>query len=110
MRTIGWTLLGILILLKTVALAADPLTGRDYTGVCASCRGMNGLSTNPIVPSLAGQDRSYLIGQLQAFRDKRRRYAAMKMIVMELTEGDIAYMASYYAKPASDGRKRALPL
>lgn len=81
-----------------MALAADPLTRRDYTGVCASCRGMNGLGTNPIVPSLAGQDRSYLIGQLQAFRDKRRRYAAMKMIVMELTEGDIAYMASYYAK------------
>lgn len=91
---------GGMILSVAVARGGDPITGRDYTGACASCHGSKGISANPMVPSLAGQDRSYLIGQLRAFREGRRRHAAMEGIVVKLTDGDITYMAAYYAKQA----------
>lgn len=91
-------LFAIFVLSEALPQERDPITGRDYTGVCASCHGSKGISTNPMVPSLAGQDRSYLIGQLQALRDKRRRHAAMEGIIAEMADGDIAYMATYYAK------------
>lgn len=89
------------ILSGMVAGAGDPITGRDYTGACASCHGSKGISTNPMIPSLAGQDRSYLVGQLQDFRQGHRRHAAMEGIILTLTDGDIAYMATHYAKQAS---------
>lgn len=93
-------LFGGMILSVAVARGGDPITGQDYTGACASCHGPKGISTNPMIPSLAGQDRSYLIGQLQAFREGRRRHAAMEGIVVKLTDGDMTYMAAYYAKQA----------
>lgn len=96
------------ILSGMVAGAGDPITGRDYTGACASCHGSKGISTNPMIPSLAGQDRSYLIGQLQALRDKRRRHAAMEGIIAEMTDGDIAYMATHYAKQIPMAGKKQL--
>jgi cytochrome c553 len=61
-----------------------------------------------MVPSLAGQDRSYLIGQLQALRDKRRRHAAMEGIIAEMADGDIAYMATYYSKQIPMAGKKQL--
>jgi hypothetical protein len=44
-----------------------------------------------MMPSLAGQDRSYLIGQLRAFREQRRRHAAMEGVLAKLIDGDLMY-------------------
>lgn len=103
-------LFGGMILCVAVARGGDPITGRDYTGACASCHGSKGISANPMVPSLAGQGRSYLIVQLQAFREGRRRHAAMEGIVVKLTDGDIAYMATYYTKQAPMAGQKKMTL
>jgi len=39
---------------------------------CADCHGVDGNSTSPLFPRLAGQQHDYLVGQLQAFRAKSR--------------------------------------
>src|SRR2546427_3980137 len=39
---------------------------------CAACHGLDGNSTNPTVPSIAGQVGIYLHWQLLLYRDKRR--------------------------------------
>lgn len=77
----------------------EPLNfGGDYAGLCGACHGERGISTNSMVPSLAGQDRSYLLGQLRAFRGQRRRHPAMEGVLSKLNDDDMAYMAVYYAK------------
>jgi cytochrome c553 len=40
--------------------------------VCESCHGPGGRSISPTFPRLAGQQKDYLVAQLQAFRDKTR--------------------------------------
>ena len=40
--------------------------------VCSSCHGSEGRSISPTFPRLAGQQKDYLVAQLQAFRDKTR--------------------------------------
>lgn len=77
---------------------ADQLPGRDFAGLCASCHGTQGISTNPMVPSLAGQDGTYLKNQLQNFRQRHRRHAAMQGVLSRLTPEDMAEMALYYEK------------
>jgi cytochrome c553 len=76
----------------------DPLPGRDFAGLCASCHGTQGRSTNPMVPSLAGQDGAYLNSQLRNFQAQNRRHAAMQGILARLTAKDMAEMALYYEK------------
>ena len=38
--------------------------------VCGKCHGAGGVSNDPNIPSLAGQDRAYLENQLKEFRKK----------------------------------------
>lgn len=61
---------------------------RDYAGLCGTCHGERGISDNPRVPSLAGQDRFYLLGQLRAFRERRRHHAAMEGVLAKLIDED----------------------
>ena len=41
--------------------------------VCVRCHGVEGRSTDPVVPSIAGQQRKYLEVQMKNFRAERRR-------------------------------------
>jgi cytochrome c553 len=41
--------------------------------VCATCHGVEGRSTDPAIPNLAGQQRAYIEIQLKAFRMQSRR-------------------------------------
>ena len=41
-------------------------------GTCLACHGVNGNSTNPEWPTLAGQNAAYIERQLHLFHDGRR--------------------------------------
>src|SRR3972149_1422210 len=49
--------------------------------ICASCHGSRGQSSSPMTPSLAGQQASYIILQLKAYQEGRRRHAAMESVI-----------------------------
>jgi cytochrome c553 len=70
--------------------------------VCAACHGVNGQSQSPMVPNLAGQQRDYLVNQLQDYRDHSRsnEYGVLYMWGMAgpLKDRQIEELADYFSK------------
>jgi cytochrome c553 len=70
--------------------------------VCAACHGVNGQSQSPMVPNLAGQQRDYLVNQLQDYRDRSRSnlYGVQYMWGMAgpLKDKQIQELADYFSK------------
>jgi len=79
------------------ALAADLEAGRRKAVACAACHGLDGNSTNPTVPSIAGQVGIYLHWQLLLYRNKRRVDPQMAPIAAALSESDMADLAAFFA-------------
>lgn len=75
--------------------------------VCSSCHGVNGTSTSPAFPNLAGQQYEYLTLQLKSFRSHRRSdpkgHEYMWGLASPLTDEQVASLGAYYAgqKPIS---------
>ncbi|MGV0006057.1 MAG: c-type cytochrome, partial [Candidatus Porifericomitaceae bacterium WSBS_2022_MAG_OTU9] len=57
----------------------------------------DGNSNNPDWPSLAGQHRQYTVRQLQHFRDGRRVNEQMSAMATNLSDADIADIATWYS-------------
>src|SRR6516225_5565055 len=72
--------------------------------VCSSCHGPEGRSISPTFPRLAGQQKDYLVVQLQAFRDKTRAdpHAQTYMwgMAARLSDSTIDGIATYYSSQA----------
>lgn len=72
-------------------------TGKEKAAACAGCHGLDGNSSNPQYPKLAGQHELYLVKALRAYRTGRRKDPLMKPLVAHLSEEDIEDLAAYYA-------------
>jgi cytochrome c553 len=70
--------------------------------VCAACHGVNGQSHSPMIPNLAGQQKDYLVNQLQDYRDHTRsnQYGVLYMWGMAgpLTDKQIQELADYFSQ------------
>lgn len=70
-------------------------------GVCGTCHGPDGNSTNPMFPRLAGQHSGYIVRQLKFFKEQSRGdpYAIGYMWGMAsgLTDETIDALARYYS-------------
>lgn len=65
---------------------------------CAPCHGRHGEGTsNDYFPRLAGKPAGYLMNQLVAFRDGRRRYAPMNYLLEYLPDSYLQKIAEYFA-------------
>ena len=64
---------------------------------CVSCHGEKGVSEKPEVPSLAGQDRNYLIKATREYAVKKRQHEGMLNAVEKLTLDEVVSLADYYA-------------
>jgi cytochrome c553 len=75
--------------------AADP-------NLCAACHGDNGNSTNPAVPSLAGQPAQFISTALYQFREGNRKDDQMTPMAAPLKNAEMNELAKYFAaqKPA----------
>ena len=72
--------------------------GKEKAAACVSCHGDNGNSLVSTFPKLAQQHSSYLIKQLQAFKNGTRKNPMMSSIAMGLTDEDMVVIAAYYAE------------
>ena len=80
------------------AMAADPGAGRKKAATtCAVCHGVDGLSKNPDAPNLAGNNATYLVKQLKAFKSGARQQDQMSIIAQDLSEDDMANVAAWYS-------------
>ncbi len=80
------------------------------TSVCGGCHGLNGISANGEVPTIAGQAYTLIEDNLLAFRDNERACAETELLqgeaaalvstmcafVATLENQDIAALAEYY--------------
>ena len=72
----------------------DPELGKPLTASCGACHGARGVSHDPLVPNLAGQEPVYLVKAIRAYRDHERSHEDM---VADRTDEEIGHIAAYYA-------------
>ena len=72
----------------------DPQAGEAASAVCGKCHGANGISHEPLTPSLAGQEPTYLVNAIKAYRDHGRVDEAN---MPARTDEQIADLAAYYS-------------
>lgn len=77
--------------------AGDAEAGKAKSAVCATCHGVEGISSLPANPNLAGQVPGYIASQLKAFKDGDRANAIMMGQSAGLSEQDMADLDSFYA-------------
>ena len=74
----------------------DADAGQKKAVACVGCHGPEGVSVNPIWPSLAGQHGGYLASALQAYRSKARPDPLMTEQTKALSKEDISDLAAYF--------------
>ncbi|MBK7251455.1 MAG: cytochrome c4 [Gammaproteobacteria bacterium] len=81
--------------------------GAEKVMVCMACHGMNGNSTNPEWPTLAGQNAAYISKQLELFKEGKRTNALMSPMALALSTQDMADIGAYYAQQTPTGQEAA---
>ena len=107
--TFRWLAMPLACLLGTAgAIAqtpptADPSKARAIVSqVCVACHGLDGNSTQPANPILAGQQASYIAKQLADFKSEggkpaQRPQNVMSAMVANLSADDMRNLAAYFA-------------
>jgi cytochrome c553 len=72
----------------------DPQRGEAESADCGSCHGSRGVSHDPMVPNLAGQEPTYLVNAIKAYRDHERSHEDM---VTDISDEQIENIAAFYA-------------
>jgi cytochrome c553 len=81
----------------SMAASGNVAAGKNKSGRCAGCHGMDGNSVNPQWPKLAGQVEEYLFKQLQDYKSGARKNATMTGMVASLSSTDMQDLAAYFA-------------
>ena len=80
------------------ALFSCAVFSQDRIQLCAACHGPDGNSTDPQVPSIAGQPKLFLENQLILFREELRRSEQMLPVVKGLKDAEIIKLAEHFSK------------
>ena len=91
----------------TSVLAADIDAIEKKAAMCAACHGAQGNSTNPAMPSLAGQPKQFITTQLIMFREGNRKDPQMSPVAASLSNADINDFGTYFSAqtPAPPARQ-----
>jgi cytochrome c553 len=75
----------------------DPVAGREKSNLCQGCHGELGVSTEPVIPKLAGQYGNYISKQVRNYQAGTRSHQIMNAMAATLTDEDLADVAAYFA-------------
>ena len=104
MRLLLGAMVVSLMLLSLPAFAkGDPAAGQAKSAICAACHGMDGNSTVPTWPKLAGQHEQYLVRQVSLIKSGARAVPEMAGITPGLSDQDIEDISAYFASQAGNG-------
>lgn len=74
-------------------------SGKELAAGCAGCHGEDGNSQDVKIPSLAGQNASYLVSAINSYREKGSRdQSDMKGIAQELDKSAIKNLSQYFSQ------------
>jgi sulfide dehydrogenase cytochrome subunit len=89
------------------AWAQSPNQARNLAATCFTCHGNEGRSVGGIPPSLAGQDRNYLLQAMKDFKEGKRPATIMHQHAKGYTDQQLEAIATYFANvkatPAKSG-------
>jgi cytochrome c553 len=74
-----------------------PLNSAEWITRCERCHGVDGNSSDPRFPMLAGQDETYLKKSLEAYANGARENTAMYAMAAPLSVRDVEHIAAYFA-------------
>jgi len=74
-----------------------PLKSTEWLARCERCHGMDGNSSDPRFPMLAGQDATYLSQALEAYSSGRRSNTTMHAMANPLSKMDIERLVLHFA-------------
>jgi cytochrome c553 len=77
--------------------AGDKAAGATAAAGCAGCHGSDGVSANSAFPSLAGQDPTYLVSALGAYKQGTRKDETMKGLVAALDDNAVKNLSAFFA-------------
>ena len=82
------------------AKPGDATAGQGKAAACGACHGMDGNSTDPQYPKLAGQHEMYIAHQLRNFKSGSRQNAIMMGMATPLSDQDMRDVGAYFASKA----------
>jgi cytochrome c553 len=78
-------------------IEGNPTVTKDSAARCIRCHGEDGVGTSPASPSIAGQDWTYMVRSLHAYKDGSRDDAVMGPPAKKLEDADMISLAAHYA-------------
>lgn len=85
--------------------SGDAEAGRTAAEACATCHGADGNTTAVDMPTLAGQDPTYLTASIKAYAQGQREHAQMLTATAELGDDEINALAAFYTGQEPIARK-----
>ncbi len=79
--------------------AKEAARGQALAAQCFSCHGANGINSQAMWPSLAGQSKDYLQSAIKSYRAERKN-SMMSKVAKDLNDADAAALAAYFANAA----------
>src|SRR5687767_14348045 len=79
------------------AYAQDAAYIHSLAATCFTCHGTDGRSVGGVPPSLAGQDRNYLLQQMRDFKTGKRPATIMHQHAKGYTDQQLELIAGYFA-------------
>jgi len=97
-RTLLLAGLSLLPLLSQAQQAAKDMARAEeiVQGKCFICHGVDGESSSPVFPRLAGQHGAYMARQLADYRSGKRKSTTMQPMVEDLSAEDFAALGRYF--------------
>ena len=85
------------------ARAQDANAARSLAATCFTCHGTDGRSVGGVPPSLAGQDKNYLLQAMKDFKAGKRPATLMHQQAKGYTDQQLELISGYFAgaKPGS---------
>jgi cytochrome c553 len=104
------------VLVIALGLASQAATAADLkraeqivAGKCFLCHGLDGDSSSPLFPRLAGQHADYIARQLTDFKSGKRKSETMSDMAMDLTPEEMAALGSYFQAKTAEVRQTRDP-
>jgi len=91
------------------ALFISTSWAQERVQLCAACHGDDGNSTNPQIPSIAGQPKLFTETQLVLFREEIRKSEQMLPIVRGMKDAEIVKLAEHFSKLPAKAMESGAP-
>lgn len=77
--------------------SGDPVAGKEKSLLCQGCHGEVGMSTEGLIPHLAGQYGPYIAKELRNYQAGTRSHQIMNAMAATIGDADLDDIAAYFA-------------